>query len=364
MIDPYPLLEKFFLTHVSKGVVLSVEDLMKVAKKKKSSWKRPSRSKLRHLRKQWKFIAMHSRYVKPSHFMTNSFPRYGVIMLDFANFQEKRSRFNQGNKGFIVGVECVSQKLACVPCKDKTRASWKNAISDMLQNSFPRAHRLITDRDTAVTGKAFQQWLKETYKVDISFLRSRSKAFLSERMIRFLKERLSIALKANALDGDKNKSFKFNWIQFVPDIVQTYNREKVTGTNIKRVDVDHQNFWDVLKQKWKAKEPLTLMSLLTETKMPRPISDAVFKYDQGQKVMLARDANYKLKESKFKKRSVTGSFGPEIYTISNRRLKSSMNLFLTPVYSLKELSGLFYESELNPVYLSDQQKQPKPSSSS
>lgn len=340
-METYDKLKSHFLLNAKKGIILNVRDLHRFSKKK--GW-RVNLEKLDRMRKSWKFIVMHSRYEKPSHFMSNSFPKFGVVMIDYAVFQEKRSRFNEGCKGFLLGVECISQKLSCVPCKDKSRASWKKAVVIMLDLHFPKAHHLISDRDTAVTGKSFLEWLKTNYKTDISFLRSRSKAFLSERMIRFMKERLSLALKFHSRDV-KLKD-RYNWTRHVNPILEDYNSKFVTGTDIKRSSVNETNYFRVLEDRWKIKDAPTMMSLLTQNSIPKPLSDKIFKYDIGDKVLLSRDANYNLKQSKFTKRSVTGSFGPDPYIIIARKLKNTRNLFLTPVYGLKQLSGLFYETEL------------------
>jgi len=79
-------------------------------------------------------------------------------------------------------------------------------------------------------------------------------------------------------------------------------------------------------------------------------NDSIFTYKTGDKVYLARRSDWKNQTiGAFFKASHWGTFGPEIYTISNRQLRAVKNFNgYVPVYSLKEIGSehFFYASEL------------------
>jgi hypothetical protein len=75
----------------------------------------------------------------------------------------------------------------------------------------------------------------------------------------------------------------------------------------------------------------------------------IFRFELGQKVLLARKADWSKKPYRFVKISELGGFGPSVYTVSGRQLRANKRFDrYIPVYSLKELghSLHFYEREL------------------
>lgn len=170
-------------------------------------------------------------------------------------------------------------------------------------------------------------------------------------MIRFLKERLSIAERANG-DG--------RWVQHLPDVLRDYNDSLIRGTDVRRRDVDQNNYLDLLGKLRHTSEPSILMNMAESLRQPTALARFLWRYSVGDKVLLARRVDYALKDRQyFEKPSVVGAYGPVVYTITACRTKLNASYFLCPVYALtplarsgtdpQPLTGLFYESELSPA---------------
>lgn len=336
-------LEEKFLSLAKKGIVLSVEDLEKICKNENLGVF--TRASLCQMRYRWKFTAMHSRWTKPSHYMAASVEKLGNIFIDMAEFKPNLAVANKQIKYFLVAIDSLSQLAAVVPCVNKKQSTWETAINSMIvEKCFPYMHCFFTDRDVAVTGAAFQSKVKEKYGVNWHFLPSRSKSFAAERFIRFMKDRLAIALAANA-KGDNR------WIDAIPVITAYYNDAFVTGTKIRRRDVTKENYLDLLEEKWGVKDATLLMNSRVAKSFSPALYKKLFKFSPGEKVLLSRSANYltKAKEGAFFKKSVHGSYGSQVFEIIEGVLKSSSKFFYTPCYRLSNLQGLFYETELIPA---------------
>jgi hypothetical protein len=344
-------LEKHYWSQAKRGVIPTVEDL--------SLWARQSgrgfdERRARGLRHRWKAIARHSRWRRPPAYMSASIDKLGNVMIDMAHFSPQLRVFNKQCRYFLVGVDCFSQRLACVPLATKTRASWERGVVEMKERHFPVMTTIVTDRDTAVAGEVFQRAFRERYGIRWIHLRSRQKAYKAERMIRYLKERLSMALQASEEAGDPER---LNWIRHVPGIVDDYNSRFISGTSIRRRDAGHANYFKILEQKYGFSNPTVRFNSSVSGNFSSRSAALLFKYPPGTRVLLAREADYTADagagpQGAFAKRSVTGAYG-KIYRVSHHLLKSSGKFFLTPVYGLEGLQGLFYESELTPALFSE-----------
>jgi hypothetical protein len=284
--------------------------------------------------------------------MGASIDKLGNVMLDLAEFRKDLSGHNGRMKYFLVGVDCLSQLLACVPLKDKKQTSWELAIRYMIENNYPFITTIITDRDVAISGQAFQREVKRKYGINWIHLRSRSKAYKAERMIRFLKTRLSTALL-----HDKNDK---NWVQHLPGILNDYNSRYIQGTNVRRRDACKENYMLILAQKYGVRDPTAYFNTSVVGNFSPEMASKIFKFAVGSKVLLATSADYsrKPKGGVFEKKSVTGSYGKKVYTVEAQYLKSNSSFFLNIVYRLVGLKGLFYENELIPALFSVDEKIP------
>jgi hypothetical protein len=240
---------------------------------------------------------------------------------------------------FLVGVECLSQKLACIPCKDKSSDSWEAAITKMVELSMGEIRCLVSDRDAAVTGVTFRKRLLKKYGVSWIFLRSRSKAFRAESMIAYMKRRLSMALKGS---GGRD------WVQFIGGIVDDYNSRPVTGTDIVRRTVNKDNYVDLMARLYKSPDPTMLFNTTSGSNYTEEARRVLFAYSPGQRVLLNKKADYTVTKRTFAKASVEGAYGERVYIVKSQILKTNYYLHV-PVYRLEGLKGAYYESELLPV---------------
>ena len=130
-------LKTHFLNNVKKGIVLSVKELQDYCLKRRLDCPRDALVYLRH---SWKFLAAHTGgyHKRRPAYMGMMVPKYGMLMLDFFEFHKRLKRFNEQKVGFIIGQECLSQKVCCVPVPNKSAKSWYMAIRTMLEESLRR----------------------------------------------------------------------------------------------------------------------------------------------------------------------------------------------------------------------------------
>lgn len=170
-------------------------------------------------------------------------------------------------------------------------------------------------------------------------------------MIRFLKQRLSIAERANG-DG--------RWAVHLPGILADYNRSLIKGTDVRRADVNQDNYLRLVGKLYRSTEPSMLFNMAETFRHPSALARYLWRYSVGDKVLLARRVDYDLRgKTYFEKPSVAGTFGPKVYTVTECRTKLNSAFFLCPVYSLSSLTGLYYESELSPALFAEKEKKKK-----
>jgi hypothetical protein len=346
--------EEHFLKYARKGVVLSAKDLKSYCKRR-NLLAGVQDKELRNVRYLWKQTALHSRWVRPSHYMGSSIDKIGNIMADFGEFRKNLAPFNGNHFHLMVGVDCLSQVMACYTYPNKSRKSWEDGVRKMIANDYPYVTTFITDRDTAVTSKAFQARLKEELGIDWMHLRSRSKAYKAERGIRTIKEAMAIALSFNE-KGD------LNWRKHLDSFLERYNSQFVIGSTIRRKDVNKENQYELLKQLYKTEEPSLLFHTRSSSNFSKSLARKIgFRFKEGDKVLLSRSANFlKKKQNIFDKKSILGSYTNQVFTIKRRQLKSSGKKFLTLAYALRhgkeDLPNLYYQTELVPALFANRRR--------
>lgn len=99
-----------FESEARKGNTMSLPEMVKFSRQKSLKL---SRKKLKKLRYYFKATAIHSRWRRPPKFVTNSFPHYGAVFIDYADFMNpkktitgdlrKRKNPHTGWHGFLTG---------------------------------------------------------------------------------------------------------------------------------------------------------------------------------------------------------------------------------------------------------------------
>jgi len=299
------------------------------------------------LREQTSELGPFSRHDKAKHFQTVGVPRQGMYFIDYGEFHKKWSNFNEGCTGFLVAVENLTNRLFVLPTKGKGTQQWLKSIETFVE--LTRDVRVIfSDRDSVAQSKNFRSEIVKEYGITWHFLKKGNKSYLAERYIGFVKTKLSQALAKNGLNSRK-------WIEFVAPLCEEYNSEKIQGTSYVRRAVHAKNFTHFLSQLLKLGDDpeLEFNGFKIGPFVNEEWNKKIFKFSLGEKVRLARLANWKDTEEKsggvFEKISVRGAYGKKELTIGSRQLRCNKNRTVAvPVYSLLELgdSQHFYESEL------------------
>ena len=285
---------------------------------------------------------------KTKEYQTVGVIRPGVYHIDYGEFHANWAGSNGGHTGFLVAVENFTNRLFVLPTRGKGTPEWLKAIETFVELRRDVVS-IFSDRDSVATSLDFRDRIYRDYKIVWRFLKKGHKAYLAERYIGFVKTKLSQAL---AHKGGKN------WIQFVRPIVDEYNKEKIEHTSYRRQAVNRQNFSHFLSQLMGTPEPeLEFNRFKAGPFANEEWNKKIFKFNLGQKVLLARRANWKDSEEKLKtftKISSVGGFGKTVYTVTGRQLRCSKGCkSYVPVYSLGELSSSlhFYTNELKPAPL-------------
>lgn len=211
-----------------------------------------------------------------------------------------------------------------------------------MQESTIRDVRTIqSDKDSVATSDKFKRTLLRRFGVSWSYLPSRNKAHIAESMIAHVKRALSMALEANP--GEKD------WTKFVGAIVEKHNNSVVPGTDVRRKSVSKANYMQLLEKLFRSGQPDMLLNVSTSQNISRRLGRFLWKYSLGDVVRVRIGSTYAETRSKFYKTSAGGSFSKRTFVIARRVLKSSGDLFLCPLYRLKNHRGLQYESDLLPT---------------
>jgi len=359
------LLKRHFLSNLHVGIVLGYKELVLYVKNKRL---RIRKSVIRSLRRRWKFTAM---FLKPKHkpaYMSASIMKFGIIMCDLGFFPDSYRKHNDNCIGFLVGKEMVSGAIATIPIKKKSIAELLRAVKLLVQKGpFKQCHTLVWDRESAVVSRTFQEEVSYLYGVRIFFLKARSKAYLAELAINYIKRHVNMSLASTQTK---------RWLEIIENVTSHYNEQKVPGTSFKRKSISRRNTEAFLVQKLRMKNP----SLLFNSATVKPVhisgywKKKIFKYDIGDSVLISkkagvqgyatREANaekaYKKKSkedpsykhrktsvrasSTFHKASMSGNWSSASYTIASRKLKSNSKFYWAIVYTLVERSGFYYET--------------------
>lgn len=165
-------IEKLYFDKARAGIILSAQELRDLCKKENIT-PCPSLQKLAKLRHRFKYVGMHSRWTKPPQYVGSSIDKLGNIFVDVAEFKKNLRVANKNRYILLVATDLLSQKISCIAFSNKSQASWEKGIAQMILHDFPAVHTLVTDRDTSISGAAFQARIKKVYGVDWVHLRNR-----------------------------------------------------------------------------------------------------------------------------------------------------------------------------------------------
>lgn len=183
------------------------------------------------------------------------------------------------------------------------------------------------------------------------YLPIRSKSFAAEVAIRWFKAAASAAAR-RATEQDAPPHIRNNWVRIIPAYLKHLNSKLSKGSRtLRRMDVTRKNFPDLLRERYGTSDVGHLNASISQSNFTPRMSDKLFKFRLGQKVLVDRRATTEISDknkSAWTKNSMQGAFGATVYTVKKRALRSSAKLTLIPVYQVdKGLSRIWlYEKEL------------------
>lgn len=366
MANDLDILKKHFLNNLRIGILLTANELRKFCQKRKLIVKEKL---IRRIRRFWKFSAMFENPRSQPKYMSASILKYGTLMCDIGFIPAYKTN-NQGYSAFLAVKEIVSGAIGALEIKNKTTKELFQAIANIIaKGPFKQVHTLVWDQESAITSSKFRDLLQNEYGVKVFFLKSRSKAYLAELAVAYIKKRIAMKVEASG-----NKRWIGNILQ---NIIRHYNEQNVPGTKFKRGSITRKNTELFLRAKLKTKNPT--LTFNASTLKPSSLRssewrDKLFKFQVGDEVLVLKkakiygnneiDDSYVKKKSKinddptyrptnksvskkgvFKDKStLKGSYSRKSFTIAERTLKSSNQWFWTAVYKLEEREGFFYEA--------------------
>jgi len=311
--------------------------------------------------------------------------RPGVYFLDYGEFHKNWASRNSGATGFLVCVENLTNRLFALPTQGKDTQQWLNSIRQFVELTRD-VRTILTDRDSVAQSVRFREEIMNRYGIRWYFLKKGHKSYLAERYIGFIKTKLSQALLRPTLaerqkleerwsqqgqngsaageESDDQEAYEERtqalgpqrWVDFLQPICSQYNKEKIAGTAYTRQAVHKDNFNHFLTQVKATPQPEMLFNSFAAGPFEQKAwNKKIFKFELGDKVLLARSANWKHREQMlgaFGKVTMKGGFGTKRYTVSGRQLRADKKFSTyVPVYSLREFgpSLHFYTTELSKI---------------
>ncbi len=241
--------------------------------------------------------------------------------MDVAYIGEKRH--NGGNIGFLLCIEAISGTMGAIPIKRRTLASFEDAFERLIRlTQLDSIHLVLCDRETALYSKSFSRDQKKRHGLRMRYLRTRSKAYLAERGIRTVKTILQACMETL-----QSK----NWVDLLPTCINKLNSRKIPGTDYAPKDINANNAFAFLRQRWGVTNYRSLYN--TATVNAKKIGNKtwlrnLFKFQLGGRVLISLRALGR--RGPFHKSSAVGNYSRDIYTIVDRFVTTSRDLRAVP----------------------------------
>ena len=124
------------------------------------------------------------------------------------------------------------------------------------------------------------------------------------------------------------------WLDYLTPVINEHNRGKISGTHFKRNQIDSSNFFNFMAKKHRVKDFAVFLNssrIRGSNMRNKKWLNAIFKFQVGDRVLLARKVMPDEKGSTFKKKpSHVGYFSETIYRVDSRELASTKKLSLIP----------------------------------
>ena len=235
---------------------------------------------------------------------------------------------NNGYKYFLVAIDIFSRFLWTFPLKTLKAVEMKTVLNELLLTKKPDFIR--TDRGSEFANREVNAVLKRRDVRHILAL-NETKANYAERVIRTIKDKLGKYLESKETH---------TWFDVLEDITTNYNNSYHRSIKKAPADVTKRdeialwklNYENIPKAKVKPK------SAPKNKKSP-------YKFAVGDYVRIVAF------KGAFDKSAFSHKWSTELHLIAEREVSQSIPRYRLVDYSTEEVIGLFYEHELQKVYL-------------
>ena len=305
---------RYYTKNQNLGKKLTHNDLMKYVKSRNLD---VDTKFVAQIRKKVFATALFTRPKPVNVFQTVTVAKLGLCSMDFAYFKNEWKRHNNGYIGFLMINSVFPKKRCAIPMKSRNTIAFEKAIEEVcLGNVFPAINTILSDRETTIYSKNFQNQMKKKYSIKFNFIQRFNKAWSSEVAIRYTKEQLSIALMSK---GGKR------WVDILPEIIASHNRKKIDGTDFSPNDINDSNFEKYINQLKKTNDATLFFntnSIDHRSILSEMWKDQIFEYEINDKVLVTRQS---LKGRKvFSKTSVEGTYESTPFYIHGIKLRQTI----------------------------------------
>ena len=315
-------LRNYYLNGLKRGNHFSVAQLKKQVAKK--GWRVNARE-ISSLARHWTVIAKFSQSkLRPKYFPTQMVFRPGLIQIDLGFIFQKERNWVRANKGYtsiLLGLDTTTNKICVVPMKTRKSKAFLKALKEIIAY-FPHVHRFLSDKERGIHTKKVTDVLKNKYGIPITFIDRRNKAYLAERAIAIVRQKLMKTLYARGFKPEP-------WTDLVQKIVSKMNSSPVKGTSFSPNQIHGKNLVKFLDEKLGRDSTYftNLSSLDSRSVGDRRAREKLWKFKVGDAVLIASrlSKSYQRRVGRgYYKTTKHGSFLPEKHAIHRCKLRAAL----------------------------------------
>lgn len=315
-------LRKFYLNGLKRGDHLSVAQLKaQVAKKE---WRVKPRDVSR-LARHWTVLAKFSQSkLRPKYFPTQMVFKPGLVQIDLGFIFQKEEDWVKANRGYtsiFLAIDTTTNRICVVPMKSRKSAEFLRSFKKII-SFFPHVHRFLSDKERGIRSKKVLEALKNKYGIPLTFVDRRNKAYLAERAIAIIRQKLMKTLHARGFRPEP-------WTGLVQKIVAKMNSSPVKGTSFSPNQIHSKNLARFLDEKLSRDSSyfVNLSSLDSKSVSDPKARKKLWKYKVGDAVLITTrlSQSYQRRVGRgYYKTTKHGSFLPEKFAIHRCKLRAAL----------------------------------------
>lgn len=224
----------------------------------------------------------------------------------------KYEQFNDGHVFILTAINCFTKFAYAEPLKTKSGAEVAKAMGKILLKVFPMVKNIQVDHGTEFYNKEFKALMKK-YNINMYSVYTEIKASMIERFHRTIRK---LIIK------EMYKRNSPRWLDFIQDILKTYNNTVHKTTKFKPAEVSFREEKILLRRLTskrgakKAKPKFKVGDYVHISKAKHVFEKGTFNFTplvfQVRKVVLDDDPiTYRLKDTEGKKENIKGTFYAE-----------------------------------------------------